>query len=333
MTTRYARQIVLPEVGEAGQAKLASSSVLVVGAGGLGCPVLQYLAAAGVGRITIVDHDRVDESNLHRQPLYRTTDLGQLKVEAAQKALEALNPSVVVDARPIALDPAAAKDLVRGADVIVDAADNIAVTYILNDACKAAGRPLVSASCVGLKGYVGAFCAGAPSYRSVFPDMPQNLGNCATLGVLGSVVGVLGGLQAQMVLALILGLDPSPLGQLVSVDLQRLEFGGFSFLDAPDATGFAPPFIAPSDVTADDMVFELRSLDEVSVSPFPQARRATVDTIVERSRNVSESSRIVLCCRSGFRAWRAASLLRDQGHRELALIAMGDLNEVCSQSV
>jgi len=333
MTTRYARQIILPEVGEAGQAKLASSWVLVVGAGGLGCPVLQYLAAAGVGRITIVDHDHVDESNLHRQPLYRTTDIGQLKVEVAKQALEVLNPFVVVDARAISLDPAAAKDLVRDADVIVDAADSIAVTYILSDACKAAGKPLVSASCVGLKGYVGAFCADAPSYRSVFPDIPQNLGSCGTLGVLGSVVGVLGGLQAQMVLAVILGLDPSPLGQLVSVDLQKLEFGGFSFQDAPDPAGFAPPFIASSDVTADDIVFELRSLDEVSVSPFPQARRATADTIVERSRDISHSSRIVLCCRSGLRAWRAASLLRDQGHQKLALVAMGDSNEVCPQSV
>ncbi|PVE23973.1 thiamine biosynthesis protein ThiF [Microvirga sp. KLBC 81] len=333
MTTRYARQIVLPEVGETGQAKLASSSVLVIGAGGLGCPVLQYLAAAGVGRITIVDHDRIDESNLHRQPLYRITDIGQLKVEVAQKALEALNPSVIVNALAISCDPAVATDLVRSADIIVDAADSIAVTYILSDACKAARKPLVSASCVGLKGYVGAFCAGAPSYRSVFPDIPQKLGNCASLGVLGSVVAVLGGLQAQMVLALILGLDPSPHGRLVSVDLQKLEFGGFSFLDAPEATGFAPPFIAPSDVNPDDTVFELRSLDEVAVSPFPQARRATVETIVERSRDVSESSRIVLCCRSGLRAWRAASLLRDQGHQKLALIAMSDINEVYPQRI
>ncbi len=333
MTTRYARQIVLPEVGETGQAKLTSSSVLVIGAGGLGCPVLQYLAAAGVGRITIVDHDRVDESNLHRQPIYRATDIGQLKVEVAKRALEALNPSVIVDALAISLGPAAATDLVRGADVIVDAADSIAVTYILSDACQATGKPLVSASCVGLKGYVGAFCAGAPSYRSVFPDIPQNLGNCATLGVLGSGVGVLGGLQAQMVLALILGLDPSPLGQVVSVDLQKLEFGGFSFLDAPEPSGFAPPFIAPSDINPDDTVFELRSLDEVSVSPFPQARRATVDTIVERSRDVAGSSRIVLCCRSGLRALRAASLLRDQGHQKLALIAMGDIGEFCPRSV
>lgn len=332
MTTRYARQIVLPEVGEPGQAKLASSSVAVVGAGGLGCPVLQYLAAAGVGHITIVDPDRVDESNLHRQPLYRITDIGQLKVEVTQKALAALNPSVVVDPFAIYLGPTVAKDLVQRADVIVDAADSIAVTYILSDACKAAGKPLVSASCVGLKGYVGAFCAGAPSYRSVFPDIPQNLGNCATLGVLGSVVGVLGGLQAQMVLALILGLDPSPLGRLVSVDLHKLEFGGFSFLNTLDATGFGPPFIAPPDVNPDDIVFELRSMDEVLVSPFPQARRATVDTIVEQSRDVSESSRIVLCCRSGLRAWRAANLLRDHGYQKLALIAMGVIHEVCPSS-
>ena len=195
MTDRYARQMVLPEVGAEGQARLGAATVLVAGAGGLGCPVLEYLCAAGVGRLLIVDHDRVDESNLHRQPLYRMSDLGQPKARAAAAAMSLLNPQVAAEGAVERLTPLNARGWVSRADVIVDAADSLALTYILSDECQRQGKPLVSASVLGLSGYVGAFCGGAPSYRAVFPEMPRQAGSCAQSGVLGTAVGVMGTLQ------------------------------------------------------------------------------------------------------------------------------------------
>src|SRR5580693_8135402 len=188
MSERYQRQSVLPEVGAEGQARLAAAHVLVVGAGGLGCAVLSYIAAAGVGRIVIMDHDRVEESNLHRQPLYRMSELGQLKAQVARNTLMGLNPALQAQGLCERLSADNARALTAAADVVVDAADSFAVTYILSDACREAGVPLVSASVLGLKGYVGAFCGGAPSYRAVFPDMPSAAGTCASAGVLGTAV-------------------------------------------------------------------------------------------------------------------------------------------------
>ncbi|MDT8345803.1 MAG: HesA/MoeB/ThiF family protein, partial [Thermohalobaculum sp.] len=161
--TRYARQEVLAEVGPQGQARLGRAHVLVVGAGGLGVPVLQYLAGAGVGRITLVDPDVVSVSNLHRQPLYTTTDAGRPKAEVAADRLAALNPDCVVVPVTARLDPSNAPGLLAGVDVALDCADSFAAAYTLSDACHGAGVPLISASALGLAGYAGGFCGGAPS--------------------------------------------------------------------------------------------------------------------------------------------------------------------------
>ena len=326
MTGRYARQIVLQQVGVEGQARLAAARVLVVGAGGLGCPVLQYLAGAGTGRIIVVDHDRVEESNLHRQPLYTMEDIGSLKALAARAALMRFNPTIKVEAVAERLTPANAERLVADADVVVDAADSLAVTYILSDTCQQIARPLVSASAVGLSGYVGAFCAGAPSYRAVFPEMPSRTMNCASAGVLGTTVAIVGSLQAQFVLQLILAISPSPLGRLVTFDAGRLAFGGFTFNDAPEPADIIARYIAPSAVTSDDLVVDLRGLDEAPVSPFGGARRLTVDTIDTLLVDDGQPpiGRVVLCCHSGLRAWHAARRLADGGLSDLALVALGD---------
>jgi sulfur-carrier protein adenylyltransferase/sulfurtransferase len=323
VSDRYARQIVLPEVGVAGQARLNTAVVTVIGAGGLGCAVLQYLCAAGVGRLVIIDHDRVEESNLHRQPLYRMSDLGQPKVRAARGALAALNPATHIDALEERLTPANAPRVVAGADVVIDAADSFAVTYILSDACQQASRPLVSASVLGLSGYVAAFCGGAPSYRAVFPEMPGRAGSCSESGVLGSAVGVLGTLQAHLALALLLEWQPPVLGRLVSIDFRTLRIGGFAFHDAREPTAERLAFIAPADVALTDTVIDLRSPEEAPVSPFPAAVRIAVEALEHAERTFPGDARIVLCCRSGVRAWRAACALQRQGHRNLALIALG----------
>jgi len=324
MSGRYERQTVLAEVGEAGQARLGAASVLVVGAGGLGCAVLQYLVAAGVGQLVVVDHDTVDESNLHRQPLYRLSDLGQLKVHAARAALLQANPGVRIEALAERLTPANAHRLVAAADLAIDAADSLAVTYMLSDACQDANTALVSASVLGLAGYVGAFCGGAPSYRAVFPEMPRAAGSCAESGVLGTAVGVMGTLQAHLALALLLGWQPTVLGRLISLDFRTLHVGGFSFVTAAEPQEAPIPFITPSEVRSADTVIDLRSLAETPVSPFPAAVRVGIETLEKAQVSLPCGSRIVLCCRTGVRAWRAARALQSQGHTNVALIAMGE---------
>lgn len=318
---RYARQMILPEVGAAGQARLAGAHVLVVGAGGLGCPVLQYLAGAGVGEITLLDPDHVEESNLHRQPLYRMADIGAPKVIAAERHLRAANPALRLNPSVSALDPATAPAAVAAADLVIDAADSFAVTYTLSDECLRQAKPLISASALGQTGYAGGFCGPVPSLRAVFPDLPDTAANCATAGVLGPVVGMIGALQAQMALRILLDLDPSPLGRLVTLDLATLRFGGFDFRGAPEpGDGFR--FIARSDVIASDAVIELRDMAEAPVPAMPQARRIAPDALSDAQ--LDPARRAVLCCRTGLRAWRAARLLRDKGHRNLAVLAAGD---------
>lgn len=325
MSDRYARQVVLPEVGAEGQARLGAATVLVAGAGGLGCAVLQYLCAAGVGRLLIVDHDRVEESNLHRQPLYRMSDLGQPKARAAAAAMRQLNPGTAIEEAVERLTPANAARWVARADLIIDAADSLALTYILSDECLRERKPLVSASVLGLSGYVGAFCGGAPSYRAVFPEMPPQAGSCAHSGVLGTAVGVMGSLQAHLTLALLLGLTPSVLGQLISIDFRTLRFGGFSFAGAREPPAPALRFIAAEEVAEADLVIDLRSLSEAPASPFPGALRLEVDELERAGLPATAAPRVVLCCRSGIRAWRAAQALRRAGREgELALIALGE---------
>ena len=324
MPDRYSRQTILPELGEAGQARLAGARVLIVGAGGLGCAALPYLAAAGVGRLLIVDHDIVEESNLHRQPLYRMSDLGSAKAHAARAALLAMNPAIHIDSIGERLTPANAASLATEADVVIDAADSFAVTYVLSDACRAGGRPLVSASVLGLAGYAGVFCGGAPSYRAVFPEMPRVAGSCAQAGVLGTAVGVMGTLQAHLALAVLLEWQPPVVGRLISVDFRTMQVGGFSFSAATEPADASLPFIAPGQVSAADAVIDLRSREEAPQSPFPGALRASVEALESRAVSVPSSARIVVCCRTGVRAWRAARALQAQGHSNVALIALGE---------
>lgn len=321
--SRYARQIVLPEVGDAGQARLAGVSALVVGAGGLGVPVLQYLAGAGVGRLTVVDPDVVERKNLHRQTLYGERFIGSMKAAAATVALLDLNPEVRVTPVLGRLDPANAAGLVAAADVVLDCADSFAASYTLSDACRDAGTPLVSASALGLGGYVGGFCGGAPSLRAVFPDLPARAATCATAGILGPVVGLLGCLQAQMALAILLGLAPSPLGQLVSFEGAGLRFGGFRFDGAPEPDR-PLAFLAPDAIAPEDFVVDLREADEAPEPATPWARRHAVTDFGADGPTPDPDQRAVLVCRSGLRSWQAASRLAEVWDGDIKLVAMGD---------
>lgn len=321
--TRYARQMILPEVGAAGQAAITEAHVLVVGAGGLGAPVLSYLVGAGVGRITLVDGDVVSLSNLHRQTLFDEEDVGQPKASAAAAHLRRLNSQCRINTLAQPLTPANAAALVAASTVVLDCADSFAASYILSDHCRAAGVPLISASALGFAGYVGGFCGTAPSLRAVFPDLPERAATCATAGVMGPVVGMVGAAQAQMTLNHLIGQTPSPLGQLISFDVQNYCTGGFRFdgaAEPDDALGF----ITPTDILASDFVVELRDVVEAPIPVHAVARRIPVAAFKASQYQPGPGQRAVFACRSGLRAWQAATHLRSYWAGDISLIALGD---------
>jgi adenylyltransferase/sulfurtransferase len=220
---RYSRQVLLPEVGGAGQEKLLSARVLVVGAGGLGSPVLLYLAAAGVGRITIADDDTVAISNLQRQVLYDTGAVGLPKASCAEARLDALNPEVRVAALKVRVTGENVDELVADADVVVDCLDSFGSRFTLSDACVRAGKPLVSAAIQGFSGQLAVFdpAHGGPCYRCFNPAPPPRGGNdraCEETGILGAVAGLVGTAQALAVLKLILGLGGDAKGYITLFD-------------------------------------------------------------------------------------------------------------------
>lgn len=231
---RYARHIVLAEVGGAGQQKLKAARVLAIGAGGLGAPILQYLAAAGVGAITVVDDDEVSLSNLQRQVIHGTPDLGRAKVESAREAIARINPHVAVTALRDRFAPANAAELVAAHDVVVDGSDNFATRFLAADAAFAVGRPLVTAAIAAFDGSVttlipyetGPDGEPNPSWRCLFPAPPPPglVPACADAGILGAVAGVLGTLAAVEVLKLITGVGEPLVGRLLMVDLKSMRF-------------------------------------------------------------------------------------------------------------
>ncbi len=316
--SRYARQTILPEVGAEGQARLAAARILVVGAGGLAAPVLPLLAGAGVGHLTIMDGDVVAMSNLHRQTMFTESDCGQPKAKIAAQRCRALNSEITVDGLTAPLTSADAPDLVAQADVVLDCADSYAASYTLSDICLRLAKPLISASVLGLSGYVGGFCGGAPSLRALFPDAPDSGASCATAGVLGPVVGVIGAMQAQMALNVILGFDPSPLGQLVQLDGRTLRSTTFRFDDAPEpARHFS--FVSASELTGADQIVELRDAVEAPKPVHPHARRIAPENLNKIDTNTTQ--RLALCCATGLRAWRAAEHIQPDWPGEIVLVA------------
>lgn len=317
--SRYARQIAV--LGDAAHARLAGASVLVIGAGGLAAPVMQYLVGAGVGRIRIADADSVSLSNLHRQTLFRAGDISQPKVGVIAQTIGALNPDTTIEAIQQRVDPANVALLCEGMTLILDCADSFAVSYIASDHCLNTGQPLISASVVGREGYVGGFCGGKPGLRAVFPDLPDQFGSCDTDGVLGPSVGVIGSLQAQMAMA-ILTYDMRGLGQLVTYDAATLRFGGFRFDTASDPAP-NPAFIALRDIATTDFLVDLRGCDEAGTD-LPQAERHVVNDFGPHGPTPQENQRAVLACRSGLRAWQAAERLSQHWQGEIKLLALGN---------
>ncbi|MEN2748979.1 HesA/MoeB/ThiF family protein [Sphingomonas sp. T9W2] len=225
---RYARHLVLREVGGAGQAALKAARVVVIGAGGIGSPALQYLAAAGVGTLVVIDDDTVDASNLQRQTLFGDADIGTAKVTAAAQALARINPHVTVEPVPTRIDAANAAALLAGADVVLDGCDNFATRLTVADAALAARIPLVSAAVGQFEGQLGVFRgweAHLPCYRCFVGNDPARAdASCADQGVLGALTGVMGSLAALETLRAIIGFGDDPAGKLLVADLLAFRF-------------------------------------------------------------------------------------------------------------
>ena len=222
---RYARHLILPQVGEAGQKKIKSASVLVVGAGGLGSPVLMYLAAAGIGKIGIIDDDKVDMTNLQRQIIHSTSSIGELKTESAKRRIKQINPEIIVDIFGTRLTIENAKEIIDGYDIIVDGTDNFATRYTISDCCEILGKPWVFGSIHRFEGQVSVFnLNGSPNYRDLFPKAPppELAPNCAEAGVLGVLPGIIGSFQANEVLKIVLEMDGILDSELLLIDTQTM---------------------------------------------------------------------------------------------------------------
>jgi molybdopterin/thiamine biosynthesis adenylyltransferase len=233
---RYHRHIMLPEIGEEGQEKLKRSSVLVVGAGGLGAPVLQYLTAAGIGKIGIMDDDAVSEDNLHRQILYGGHDLGKLKTIIARERLEILNPFVEHEIINIRINTANALDFVGKYDLVIDATDNFSTRYLINDACELTGKPWIFGSVFRYEGQVSTFnFAGGPSIRSLYPEVKDktDVPDPSAQGLLGVLPGIIGSFQAVEALKIITGIGETLSGKLLVYNMLYHDFNIITFTRNP----------------------------------------------------------------------------------------------------
>lgn len=251
---RYSRHIFLDGVGSEGQAALLDASVLVLGAGGLGSPIIQYLAAAGVGRLGIVDDDVVERSNLQRQVIHRDNDLGRSKVESAAEFVDGLNPDVTVDPHPVRVSVDNVNELIADYDFVVDGTDNFETRYLVNDACTLAGQPFSHGAIFRFEGQVTTFTGreDAPCYRCIFPEAPPEglVPDCATAGVLGVLPGTVGCIQATEVVKAIMGVGALLDGELLLYDALSMDFDSVEVAKQPDCPvcGAAPVIESIHDV-------------------------------------------------------------------------------------
>ncbi len=232
---RYARHLVIPEVGVEGQKKLKRARVLIVGAGGLGSPLSMYLAAAGIGKIGIIDFDKVSYSNLQRQILFSDGDVGMPKAEIAKERLLEINPGIKVESYNVKFSSDNALDIVKEYDGVADGSDNFSTKYLLNDACVLLDKPLVYGSVLKFEGQVSVFNAnGGPCYRCLYPEPPDNVPTCEEAGVLGVLPGIIGSIQASEVIKLIIGKGELLTGRLLMLDALEMRFKELKFSKNPD---------------------------------------------------------------------------------------------------
>jgi adenylyltransferase/sulfurtransferase len=350
---RYARHLVLPEFGLEGQRRLKAARVLCVGAGGLGSPVALYLAAAGVGTLGLVDFDVVDASNLQRQILHGTPDVGRPKVESARDRLFAVNPEVEVETYHVRLSSANALDLVTAYDVIVDGADNFPTRYLVNDACVLAGKPNAYGAIFRFEGQASVFATkDGPCYRCLFPEPPPpgEVPSCAEAGVLGVLPGLIGTIQATEAIKLVTGIGEPLIGRLIVYDALRMSFDELKFRKDPNCPvcgtaptmrtlidydafcGLAPQAQEPEPVPADldfniavddlkarldrgdrPFLLDVREPFEYQIAALAGAVLIPMGELARRQQELDPDDEIVVYCHHGIRSANVTSFLRHHG--------------------
>ncbi len=348
---RYARHLILPQVGESGQNKIKSSSVLVIGAGGLGSPVLMYLAAAGIGSIGIIDDDRVDITNLQRQIIHSTSSIGELKTLSAKRTIKKINPEVNVDTYNTRLNIENAVELIDKYDIIVDGSDNFATRYTISDCCEILGKPWVFGSIHRFEGQVSVFnLNGSPNYRDLFEKAPppELAPNCAQAGVLGVLPGIIGCFQANEVLKIVLGLDGILDSELLLVDTQTMNIRKLRYVANPnrnkitelseETISCALGQVKKESLVASDVGKNMKEISPLKYlerlrdgwNPFfLDVRREAEEKIVSlpntslrinhteipsRIKEIPNDRDIVIYCRSGSRSAMVANFLKTSGN-------------------
>jgi adenylyltransferase/sulfurtransferase len=356
---RYSRHLILPDVGVDGQRKLKAGRILLIGAGGLGSPLALYLAAAGVGTLGLVDFDVVDVSNLQRQVLHGTKDIGRPKLESARDRIRDVNPHVHVEPYETRLTSENALDIIRDYDVVIDGTDNFATRYLTNDACVLLGKPNVYGSIFRFEGQASVFALEeGPCYRCLFPEPPPPglVPSCAEGGVLGVLPGLVGTIQATEGIKLILGVGESLVGRLLLIDALSMRFRTVrlrkdpncpvcgtheitELIDYDQFCGVAPevtvasandiPEITPTELAdrirrGDDIdLIDVREPHELNIARIANVRLIPLGTLAEALPSLDSSREAVVICRTGARSGRAVQQLRAAGFRRVWNLAGG----------
>jgi len=358
---RYSRHLILPEVGLAGQRKIRNTSVLCIGAGGLGSPIAMYLAAAGIGRLGIVDFDTVDYSNLQRQILHSDADVGTSKADSAKVAIQALNPNVQVDLHKTRITSDNALDLIRPYDIVVDGTDNFPTRYLTNDACVLLKKPNVYGSIFRFEGQASVFAPhlGGPCYRCLYPEPPPPgmVPSCAEGGVLGVLPGIIGCIQATEILKLALGKGSSLIGRLLLFNALDMKFRELKLRKDPKCPVCGPnptvtqlidyemfcgiqpepvnPSANPDEVSLQDMkkaldtpslgiqVIDVREPDEQQIARIAGVPLVPLSTLPQRFTDLDPNVQYYIHCKSGVRSMKALRFLREQGFKYVKSVKGG----------
>jgi adenylyltransferase/sulfurtransferase len=360
---RYSRHLIMPEVGMEGQKRLKAASVLLIGAGGLGSPLGLYLAAAGIGRIGLVDFDVVDFSNLQRQVLHGTPDVGRPKLQSAKERLQAINPEVKLDLYETRLTSANALEIFQPYDIIIDGTDNFPTRYLVNDACVLLHKPNVYGSIFRFDGQASVFAPPAgPCYRCLYPEPPPpgEVPSCAEGGVLGILPGLVGCVQATEAVKLILGKGSPLIGRLLLYDALQMSFQEFKVRrnpkcpmcgDRPTITHLvdydqfcgvrgqetpAPASPQTAEITVEELkrrldngekvfILDVRNPEEFQICRLPGSKLLPLPELPKRMGELAKDQEMVVHCKSGMRSAKAIALLKQQGFQKLVNLNGGIL--------